>query len=130
MKFLCSVLLGVSLIGVGCASAPPAFTPEGQIVWKAREAQSSLGVIQSTAIALNKVQVCDPAPCHPLLSDDNTRIVIVAVRDGVKTLQAVPAGWKTTALAVVDQIDARLDQFGKEKLKTWTAAARVVITGL
>ena len=75
------ILITLTLIGaLGCASkAPPSLSPAGVVVWQANEVAVAIGLVQTGAINLNKVQVCDPTPCHPLLSDANTRIVVDAV---------------------------------------------------
>ena len=112
MKVYWSILL-VGLLFVGCArNAPSSLSPAGVRLYQANEVAVGLGTLQHAAIELNKVQRCDPAPCQPLLSDQNTRIVIEAVTDGLTTLRAVPDGWKATGLAVTQRIEGRLDAAG------------------
>ncbi len=126
-----SILLVALILSMGCAShAPATLTPTGVVVWQANEVAVGVGLVQTAAINLNKVQVCDPLPCHPLLSDANTRVVVDAVTDGIQTLKAVPAGWKATGTTIVDRIDQRLDTAGQSKLKAYTAAVRAIIGGL
>lgn len=125
--------LTVSLVVLlsSCAGkAPVGLDPAAIKIWEANEAAVGLGTLQHAAIELNKVQQCDPAPCHPLLSDANTRIVVEAVTDGLTTIRAVPSGWKATAGAALDRVEQRLDAAGKTKLAAYVAAARSILTTL
>lgn len=115
----------------GCASrAPASLTPTGVLSWQANEVTVGLGTLQHAAIQLNGFQICEPAPCRPLLSRDNTEIVVDAVTDGITTLKKVPEGWRATGLAAVQRIETRLDAAGKTKLASYLAAARSVIEQL
>ena len=96
---LTRLLVAVALLGtLACAKhAPPSLTPAGVPVWQANEAVVVLGALQSTAIGLNAIQVCEgTAPCHPVLNDASTRLVVDGVRDAVQTITQVPAGWRPT----------------------------------
>jgi len=122
-------LIALALLGVvACGKpAPGSLSPAGVRIWQADQAVVALGETQRIAIGLNGVKVCDPAPCHPLLSDTNTRIVIDAVSDGIGTIHQVPAGWKATGLAALDRIVARLDAAGKTTLASYVDAARALL---
>lgn len=123
------LLLSLLLISA-CAKAPPSLTPAGARIWQANEATVALGEFQHTVIALNGVQMCEPAPCHPLVSDANTRIVVLSVTSALKTISAVPAGWRITANTALDQISQQLDATGKSKLKPYVEAARLVLAAI
>lgn len=123
----------------GCARhAPASLSPNGIRTWQANEVAVALGTVSHTAIELNKVQVCDPVTvgggepsnCHALLSDSNTRVVLDAVEDGLKTIKAVPDGWKATGLAALTRISARLDLAGRDKLNAYLTAAKAIIDAL
>ncbi len=124
------VIVALSIIAPACAKAPSSLSPAGVRIWQADQAVVALGDVQHVAIALNGVQVCDPAPCHPLLSDANTRIVINTVEAGVKTIHEVPSGWKATALAALTQLSTTLDAAGKAKLAAYVDAARAILNGV
>jgi hypothetical protein len=113
-----SVLVLLLWIAFGCASAPPV-SPQGQLVWKANEVVVALGTLQHTAIELNKVQVCEPAPCRPLLSDKNTGVVVDSVTSTLKVLRGVPSGWRTIVRNALSQILERLDDFGQQRLRPY-----------
>lgn len=116
---------------LACASkAPSGLSPAGVRVWQANEAVVALGTAQHAAIQLNKVQVCTPAPCHPLLSDRNTGIVVDNVLTALRMIRAVPAGWKAIALAALDAIISRLDDDGQTKFGAYLEAAYTIITAI
>jgi len=125
------LVLALLLALPSCASrAPASLTPAGVLVWQANEVTVGLGTLQHVAIGLNEVQVCEPLPCRPLLSTNNTGIVVDAVTDGITALKKVPEGWRATGLAAVQRIETRLDAAGKTKLSSYLAAARAVIENL
>ena len=129
-----ALLALVVCLGVGCAShAPASLSGAGLTAWKADQVVVAFGTAQHAAIALNGIPVCDtatPPVCHPLLSDSNTRVVVDATTDTLTTIKATPDGWRATALAACDRIDARLDANGKQSLKVYVAAVRALIGGL
>lgn len=121
----------VLALAVSCASkAPPDLTPTGVRYWQGNEAVVAIGTFQHAAIELNKLQVCDPAPCHPLLSDKNTGVVVDGVTVTLTTMRAAPAGWRATALAFLDQVVVKLDEAGRTKLAGYVLAARAVINAI
>jgi hypothetical protein len=130
VRIITLVCLCFCLTFSGCAKAPPTLPPATALLWQANEAAVAIGTVQHTAIELNKIDVCDtatPQKCHRLLSDKNTGIVVDAVTAALVTIRNLPNGWKPTTLAALDQIDAALDEYGKAKLKAYTAAARIAI---
>lgn len=125
----------VASMVMACASnAPPSLTPAGVRIWQANEAVVALGTLQHVAIQLNGVQRCEAPPndavCAPVLSTQNTGVVVDAVTAALTTVRQVPSGWKPTALAALTQIEARLDAAGKTKLSAYVVAARTVIEAL
>ena len=88
------IVLALALsLQLGCAKQPANLPPDSAAIWRANEVVIAIGELQSVAIKLNGVQVCDPAPCHPLLSTRNTGIVVDAAADALLTIDAVPQGW-------------------------------------
>jgi hypothetical protein len=129
-----SIVLALVVALSACAShAPPNLTPQGRLLVQLDEIVVNIGEFQRAAIALNQVKVCAPTPpttCQPLLSDNNTRVVVEVVGDVLTTIRAVPAGSKALVLAALDRIDQRLDAAGREKLKVYVDAARTLALGL
>lgn len=116
----------------GCADkAPPSLSPAGVKVWQANEALLVLDTVQKSAIGLNKIQKCTtPDVCTPLLSDNNTEIVINAVASGVRTIRAVPDGWKASTTAALNEISQRLDAAGKTVFVSYVSAAAQILAGI
>jgi hypothetical protein len=127
MRYVLLVLLVLSL---GCAKAPPTLTPVGARAWQANEAVLAINQLQTAAIGLNKIQVCPPDPCHPLLSEANTRLVGNTATSARDAIDVAPAGWKATAQAALTMIAAQLDAAGKQTLAAYLTAANAVITSI
>lgn len=128
--------LGVALFALtvaasACAGkAPPSLSPDGVRVWQANEVAVAIGSVQHAAIELNDAQICDRGGCRPILSEANTRAVVQNATSGLKALRAVPAGWKETGLTTIREIQSRLDDAGRTKLKSYLDAALAVINEL
>lgn len=132
MKFARQIaLLGILVFAASCAKhAPPSLSPAGVKIWQANEVVVAIGTLQRAAIQLNGVQVCEPAPCHPLLSDHNTGVVVDSVTVALKTIDAAPGGWRVTATTAIDAIEQALDFTGRTKLRAYLEAARTIINSL
>ena len=117
---------------VGCATLtpPPNLDPAVVPIWQANEAVVIVGTVQRAAIGLNGVQLCEPLPCHPLLSTANTGLVVDAATDALVTLRAAPSGWKGVALAALDRIALRLDAAGITKFTPYLAGARLALLAI
>lgn len=130
---LAGVLVALVLFS-GCAAhkPPPSLSGAGVYAWQANEALVALDTVMRSAIALNEVQVCGGVPitCHPALSEQNTRVVVQAVRSGAIILGSAPAGWQTVSVTVIDQVSYYMDESGKKTLKPYLDAARIVIQSL
>jgi hypothetical protein len=122
-------LIAVLLLASSCGKAPVTLSPAGIQDYRANQAVIAVGTLQRTAIALNAVQVCEPA-CRPLLSDQNTRTVIDAVEVSLKTIQAVPSGWRVAADTALSEISGKLDARGLATLQPYVTAARTVLASL
>lgn len=127
MKYLAMMVLALC---VACMSAPPSLSPIGQRTYQADQAVLAIGQVQTAAIGLNKIQVCPPTPCHPVLSDANTAIVIDSVTSALNTMRVVPDGWKATTLTALMNIQNRLDASGKTTLAAYLEAARTIVNAL
>lgn len=126
-----SVVLLALLCVAGCASrAPASLTPAGVKLWQANEAVVAIGTMQRAAIGLNGIEVCEPAPCRPLLSDRNTRVVVNAVEVGIKTIQVAPTGWKAAADVALMEMRDNLDAPGHAKFGPYIEAARTILAAL
>ncbi len=136
MRRKVSLSILVALLALSACASTGGLSPKSALITNLNEVVIGVGVIQSSAIALNTTSVCtDPTPtappkCVPILSDANTRVVVSTVTDLLTTLRTVPAGSKATILKALDVIDARLDSTGREKLHVYVSAARTLALGL
>ena len=124
------ILLVAALVCLHCASAPPTLSPQAAIAYRANNVVVAIGAVQHAAVALNGVQTCEPAPCHPILSDANTRIVVDASTTALTAIRSAPDGAKATAVTALEQIERQLDAFGLQQLQPYVQAARAVVAGL
>lgn len=127
-RHLAALLVALAL--AGCTQPPPTLSPAGIRDYRANEAVLAIGTVQAVAISLNGIQVCDPAPCRPLVSDRNTRRVIDAVEVALKTIQAAPNGWKTATLTAVTTIRAQLEPEALAKLDPYLVTVLTVVASL
>lgn len=124
------LLIACVLVTSGCASAPTSLSPTGQRTYQANQAVVAIGMVQHVAIDLNQIQVCPPAPCHPLLSDTNTGVVVDNVASALKTVRAVPGGWKLTIMSALVEMGQRLDAEGHRQLGSYIQTAVTVVSSL
>jgi hypothetical protein len=82
------------------------------------------------AKGLNRITICNPAPCHQVLSEQNARIVVQAVTSAEETLGQIPSGWRAVMDTAIRQIETYLDDYGKSKFLPYIEAARVVLNNL
>ena len=84
---------------VGCAKAPPELSPQGVAAFNALRVGHALDIIRDTAI---------DAEAQHLISTDDTRKIVDWHSAAVRTIVAVPDGWKATVLAGLDQLKTDL----------------------
>lgn len=128
-----SILVIAVILLSTCAKAPSTLSPVGQRTYQANQAVVAIGTLQHAAIELNKVQVCVPPPdgkCHPLLSDNDTGIVVDAVANALTVVKQVPDGWKPTFTQALATISQRLSQAGKPQLAAYITAVNTVLNSL
>jgi len=119
------------LLTVSCAgNKPPNLTPDVLPIWQANESIVAIGMFQEATIGLNSIQVCEPLPCHPLVSDDNTRKVVTGTTSAIRTIRQLPNGWRATSIAALLEIEQQLDAAGKTKLAAYLQAARLILGGI
>ena len=132
-RYIVSLLVCFSLITAtgGCAArrAPASLSGAGLAAWQANEVVIALDAVMNSAIALNELIQCDPN-CHPVLSEQNARIVVQSVRSADIVIKQFPAGYTMLAATALDQIDLYLDTAGKAKLSPYIAAARAILVSL
>ncbi len=116
------------VLTVSCRPMPPNLTPTDEAIFRANEMVVAIGTIGTAAIELNKLQRCNPAPCRPMLSTDNTRIVVEISRATIDTINKVPEGWRAVAIRALENIESKLDAEGWDRIAPYVSMARVIIT--
>lgn len=122
-------LLLVGLLCISCAKNPSVNSIQPKY-WQAKQAADALGALQRTAISLNKIQRCDPLPCAPLLSENNTRIVVMVVGSTLRVLLNTPEGWRQVSLQAITEVENQLGASAQLKLSTYLQMARSVIEAI
>ena len=129
MKKLVLFLAVISLSGCAAKSIPSSLSGIGVTYYQANEVVVALDAVMSSAIALNTLQICDPT-CHPVLSEQNTRVVVQAIRSADLTLKQIPGGWQLISTTALDQVSLYLDSNGREKILPYIIAAKSIIAAL
>lgn len=102
MKAATLLLIAALTLSTGCGGAPPPnLTPVGQAAVTATQVIKALDVLRDFAVTAN-------AQNPPLLSTADTRKVVDFHTSAVKTVTAVPSGWKATVSAGLTQLQADL----------------------
>jgi hypothetical protein len=95
-----TILLAL-LVMVGCAKAPPDLTPQATLAFQATRVVKALDLVMDTAIAAE-------AQTPKVISTANTRTVVEFHQAAVRTIHAVPGGWKPTVTAALNELPAKL----------------------
>lgn len=103
-----------------CASAPPALSPPGNAAFQAIKVVRTLDVVRDIAISAN-----EQAP--PLISTGNTRKIVTWHLAALKTIGAVPGGWKPTVLAGLDQLEKAVPPAEWAHVEIYVRLLRTVI---
>lgn len=128
--FLIGTLLWAIMLSGCAAQAPPSLSPTGVRIYQANQALLVLDMIQRSAIGLNRIQICEPAPCRPMLSDDDTRQVIDTVAIGVKAIQVAPAVWKVQATSTLNEVSSHVGLEGRKTLSQYVNAGLQLLLGI
>lgn len=123
-KMIVPLLLVLALGAVpstGCAKAPPTLSPAGAAAFNALRVGHALDLVRDTA---NDAAHQTP----PLLTRASLLKVVAWHESAVKTIVAVPGGWKPTVLAGLDQLKADLSPDEWQRLALYVSLAKTVIT--
>lgn len=115
-----SVLVAVLVLASACASVPPNLSPTGRAAFQATQAVRVLDVVRDFAVAANDTQ-------PPLIARNDMRRVVQWHASIVRTIRAVPDGWKPIALAGLEELRAELPPETWKRLQPYLALVRAVI---
>lgn len=113
-------VLLIALVLTSCAKAPPTLSPAGRAAFQAQQAVRVLDVIRDFAVAAN-----DQTP--PIIARNDMRKVVEFHQQVVRTIRAVPDGWKPIALTALDQLKADLPPPTWQRLQPYVALLTAVI---
>jgi hypothetical protein len=111
------------LLASGCAHVPPSLSPAGQAAFQATRVVKALDVLQDFAIAAE-------AQTPKLISTNDTRKVVNFVGSAVKTIDAVPGGWRPTVAAELVQLERDLPPTTWKRLAPYVQLLKVLMEGL
>lgn len=117
---LATILLLALIAGPSCAKAPPTLSPAGAAAFHATRVVKALDVLQDFAIAAE-------AQNPKLLSTEQTRTVINCVSTSVKTIGAVPDGWKPTVTAGLAQLQRDLPPDAWARVQPYVALVKTLM---
>lgn len=100
---LLACVLGAGVLGVSACGAtpPPTLSPAGQAAVTATQVIKALDVIRDTVVELNK-------QTPPIVSTADMLKVVNFHESAVKTILAVPSGWKATVESALAQLQKDL----------------------
>lgn len=116
---LCALGAGV-LMTPSCAKAPPALSPAGTAAFNATRVVKALDVLRDVAIDAE-------AQSPKLISTANTRKIVSYHEAAVKTIGAVPGGWRPTVLAGLEQLRAEIPAGEYARIAPFVALVQTLI---
>lgn len=114
------VLVILLIAAAGCAKAPQTLSPSGAAAFNALRVVRVLDLVRDTAIDAH-------AQTPPLIATEHTRIIVRWHAAALKTIAAVPDGWKATVLAGLVTLERDLPPDVWAKIALYITLARTVI---
>jgi hypothetical protein len=118
---LTAMLTAIALFG--CAKAPPTLSPAGAAAFQATRVVKALDVLRDFAI---EAEAQNPK----VLSTANTRKVVTFHESAVKTIGAVPGGWKPTVTAGLDQLQHDVSAADWQRVVPYVNLIKALIAGV
>src|SRR3954464_12339020 len=100
------IALALACSASACAKAPPNLTPQAVAAFHGTQVIQDLGRIRDAADAAHKT-------VPPLLDAATTLKIVNWHQSAITVVHAAPAGWKTTVLASLDELDKSLSPHDK-----------------
>ncbi len=120
--FLALALGAGAVTSTSCATAPPpALSPAGVSAFNALRVGHALDLIRDTAVDASKQS-------PPLISHADLLKIVNWHEAAVKTIVAVPGGWKPTVLAGLDQLQSDIPAAEWQKIALYAALLKTVIS--
>ena len=113
-------VLHLGTIFAVCAKAPPTLSPAGAAAFHATQVVKALDVLRDFAISAN-------AQAPPLISTADTRKIVDFHESAVKTIGAVPAGWRNIVAVGLAQLQHDLPAAVWTRLAPYAALVTALI---
>ena len=125
VRFAIAALIfsGGSLAPTSCTHAPPTLSPAGAAAFQATRVVKALDVLRDFAIDAE-------AQTPKMLSTANARTIVTFHESAIKTIAAVPGGWKPTVTAGLEQLQHDLPAADWQRVAPYVNLVRVLIASL
>jgi len=124
MRHYRAITLAALLVALfGCSKAPPTLSPTGTAAFHATRVVKALDVLRDFAISAE-------AQNPKLLSTANTRKVIDFHDSALKTISAVPSGWKPTVTAALAQLQQDLPVADWTRLQPYVVLVKTLMEAI
>ena len=116
-------LIGLAVVvsyACGASHVPPNLSPESLAKWQATRAVKALDVVRDVAIAGNAIQ-------PPIISTDDTRIVVEFHQSAVTVIAQTPQGWRPAVKASLSEALKHVSPDTAATLKPYVGLVSVII---
>jgi len=112
----------VMSFGIAACSSnvPPNLSPQAKIAYVNTQVIKSLDLLRDITISANE-------QTPPLVSTEDTRKVVLYHQSAIKTIMAMPAGWKTTVTTGLDETIKNLSENTQKLLSPYIALAKTIL---
>jgi hypothetical protein len=120
---LAAFILFSVIVFAACPTTPPNLSPAGATAFNKTRVVKALDLVRDTAILAN-------AQTPPVLSTDDTRLVVQFHEATVKTLQATDQGWQAAVSTAVTEFSKTLTPAQQHVIAPYLVLLQTLIAGL
>jgi predicted Zn-dependent protease len=117
------LLFSSVIVFTACPTTPPNLSPAGATAFNKTRVVKALDLVRDTAILAN-------AQTPPVLSTDDTRLVVQFHEATVKTLQATDQGWQAAVSTAVTEFSKTLTPAQQHVIAPYLVLLQTLIAGL
>jgi hypothetical protein len=105
---------------LSCAKAPPTLSPAGAAAFQATRVVKALDVLRDFAVEAEAQQ-------PPLISTETTRAVVLYHRSALRTIGAVPGGWKDVVKVGLEELRVKFSAEEKVRFQPYVTLVLTLI---
>lgn len=120
MRHLKRTMLVLLLVLAACAKAPPNLTPEATRAFYGTQVIHDLDRLREVAVAAH-------ATVPPLLSAEETLVVVKWHQAAITTVHAAPAGWPSGVSVGLDQAVQQLSPKARETIAPYVGIVKTLL---